>query len=157
MRIKASDVKVGDVVKDRGTVARMFSWAEFIDITWEDGRKDTLHNGCSLNVERPLTAMEEASLDGADKDFTNETWNEVRAAEHETAAARAELVEKLDAIIFDPSVYRQIRRHGADVAAAVIAGEDPWLVLRNAMAMTENEETIPGILDMVKMVREAGL
>jgi hypothetical protein len=65
MRIKAEDVKAGDVIKDRGTVATVHRWVEFVDITWAcGGNKDTFYESAVLTVERSSTEELITKLDG---------------------------------------------------------------------------------------------
>jgi hypothetical protein len=59
MRIKAEDVKAGDVIKDRGTVAKVHRWVEFVDITWASGNKDTFYESAVLTVERSTLSTED--------------------------------------------------------------------------------------------------
>jgi hypothetical protein len=161
MRIRAADVRVGDVVEGHGQVLNVApTKVGRMNISFDADRWLRFRNDCQLNVERPdaeYLAMEEMSLDGADKDFTNETYDEIRAIERETAAARAALITKLDEIIFDrdmPQVYRRIAN---DIVIRLADGNDPVHYLRSRAVDTTLVADHTFIMSMVELVKEAGL
>ena len=159
MRIKAEQVKAGDVVKDRGAVAKVYRWSEFVDITWEGGGKDTFHGSAVLTVggstlpteELVKAAMEDASLDGADADFSNAEPEFIGADEK----SHADLIAKLDDIIFDverPAIVRQV----AGDVLGLLADGNPMGRVRYAMGQQAGAETLNGIVEVRTLLQEAG-